>query len=59
MFSIYSDRHFDTAVKQLWPRYMLEPLDKGYMEPFSMLNVFTDDKQASGVYAGLWAEVSL
>jgi len=37
---------------------MLLPLDPGYFKPYSMVNVFADDKQASGVYAALWAEVN-
>ncbi|XP_067933579.1 uncharacterized protein [Watersipora subatra] len=53
----FSERHFDTALRQIWPRYMLLPLDQDYCEPNSMVDVFADDSQASGIYGALWSEM--
>ena len=53
----FSNTHFDTAVKRLWPRYMLYPLDKHYAEYYSMTKIFSDRAFSSQQYAGLWNEV--
>lgn len=53
----FSDTHFDTAVKRLWPRYMLYPLDKDYAEYCSMVQIFADRRMASYQYSFLWNEM--
>lgn len=58
LFYVYfSDTHFDTAMRRLWPRYMLYPLEKEDGSHCSMVDVFGQRKSASNVYIRHWNEV--